>query len=128
MSQEIYDDLGDVGAVFMLGLLVAGIDGDVDEKELDSLANTYNKMTSDEEFSTDHLKEVIEKVNAASQALGTFENKLNFAVAVLNTFKKKYDEDVRKALMHEYTAIASADFEVHENETALLGLYAKHLL
>jgi uncharacterized tellurite resistance protein B-like protein len=128
MSQEIYDDLGQMGSVLMLGTMVAAVDGEVDKKEMESLINVYLNLTSSEEPSPEHFGEIMEKVSAAHKSLETFENKLKFAATVLNTFKSSFDEDLRKALMQEYTAIASADFEVHENETALLGLYAKHLL
>lgn len=128
MSQEIYDNLGQMGSVLLLGTLVAAVDGEVDRKEIESLAGAYLKLTSNEEPSPEHFGEILGKVNSALESLGTFEEKIQFATAILNTFKRDLSDDIRKALLQEFTAIASADLKMHENETALLGLYAKFLL
>jgi len=128
MSQEIYDDLGQLGSLVLLGTMVAGIDGQVDQSEWEEVIGTFVKFAKEEAATPEHFGEIIEKVNKAHKSLETFENKIQYATTVLNTFKSAFDADLRKAILGAYNDIAMADLEMHPNEAALLGLYAKHLL
>ena len=128
MSQEIYDDLGQLGSLVLLGTMVAGIDGQVDQSEWEEVIGTFVKFANEEAANPEHFGKIIEKVNKAHKSLETFENKIQYATTVLNTFKSMFDADLRKAILGAYNDIAMADLEMHPNEAALLGLYAKHLL
>lgn len=128
MSQEIYDDLGQLGSLVMLGTMVAAVDGDFDDSEFDSIINSFLKFAPKDAGTPEHFAEIMEKVTNAHKSLETFENKLKYAVAVLNTFKSMFDADLRKAILGTYNEIAMADLEMHENEARLLGVYAKFLL
>jgi uncharacterized tellurite resistance protein B-like protein len=130
MSQQIYDQLGDLGSLVMLGSMISGIDGTVHDSEWKAIIETFVQFTDHEndDESVEHFNNVIENINKAHESLGTFENKMEFAKTVLNTFKSSFDEDLRKAIFASFNDIAMADLELHPNEAALLGLYAKHLL
>lgn len=128
MSQEIYDDLGQLGSLVMLGTMVAGVDGQVDESEWDGIISSFVKFANEDAATPEHFGKIMEKVNKAHKSLETFENKIQYATTVLNTFKSAFDADLRKAILGAYNDIAMADLEMHPNEAALLGLYAKHLL
>lgn len=127
-EQEIYDDLGQLGSLVMLGTLVAAVDGEFDESEFDSIINSFVKFAKEDAATPEHFSEILEKVTSAHKTLGTFEAKIQFAIAVLNLFKSMFDADLRKAILATYNDVAMADLEMHPNEAALLGLYAKHLL
>lgn len=128
MSQEIYNDLGQLGSMVMLGTMVAAIDGSFEESEFDSIVDGFLKFAHEDAATPENFKRIMDKVQNAHKALGTFENKVNYAASVLNTFKSKFDADTRKAILGVYNDIAMADLEMHPNEAALLGLYARHLL
>ena len=128
MSQEIWDDLGQLGSLVLLGTMVASVDGDFDEKEGEAIVQTFLKFANEEHNSVDDFKRIMDKVANAHKGLGTFENKVKYAATTLNTFKANFDADTRKAILGAYNDIAMADLEMHPNEAALLGLYAKHLL
>ena len=128
MSQEIWDDLGQLGSLVLLGTMVAAVDGDFDEKEGEAIIHTFLKFANEEHNSVDDFKRIMDKVANAHKGLGTFENKVKYAATTLNTFKANFDADTRKAILGAYNDIAMADLEMHPNEAALLGLYAKHLL
>jgi uncharacterized tellurite resistance protein B-like protein len=128
MSQEIYDDLGQLGSLVMLGTMVAGVDGSVEDSEFESIVSAFVKFANEDAASPEHFGKIMEKVQNAHKSLETFENKIHYATSVLNTFKRDFDADLRKAILGAYNDIAMADLEMHPNEAALLGLYAKHLL
>lgn len=128
MSQEIYEDLGKLGSLVMLGTMVAGVDGTVDESEFESIVSAFVKFANEDAATPEHFGKVMEKVRNAHKSLETFEKKIHYATSVLNTFKKDFDADLRKAILGAYNDIAMADLVMHPNEAALLGLYAKHLL
>ena len=128
MSQEIWDDLGQLGSLVLLGTMVAQVDGEVAEEEGSAIVQTFLQFAPDEHNSKDDLFRILDKVMNAHKSLGTFENKIDYALTTLNTFKAKFNADTRKAILGAYNDIAMADLEMHPNEAALLGLYAKHLL
>jgi len=128
MSQEIYDDLGQLGSLVMLGTMVAGVDGSVEDSEFESIIGAFVKFANEDAANPEHFGKIMEKVHNAHKTLETFENKIHYATSVLNTFKRDFDADLRKAILGAYNDIAMADLEMHPNEAALLGLYAKHLL
>lgn len=128
MSQEIWDDLGQLGSLVLLGTMVASVDGDFAEEEGSAIVQTFLQFAPEEHNSVDDFKRIMNKVSSAHKSLGTFENKIHYATTTLNTFKAKFDADTRKAILGAYNDIAMADLEMHPNEAALLGLYAKHLL
>ena len=128
MSQEIYDNLGQLGSLVMLGTMVAAVDGSFEESEFKSIVDGFVKFANEDAATPEHFGKIIEKVNKAHKSLETFENKIQYATTVLNTFKSAFDADLRKAILGAYNDIAMADLEMHPNEAALLGLYAKHLL
>lgn len=128
MSQEIWEDLGQLGSLVMLGTMVAAVDGDFDEKEGEAIIQTFLRFANEERNSVDDFKRIMDKVANAHKSLGTFENKVKYAATTLNTFKALFNADTRKAILGAYNDIAMADLEMHPNEAALLGLYAKHLL
>ena len=128
MSQEIYDDLGQLGSLVMLGTMVAAVDGSFEESEFESIVNGFVKFANEDAATPEHFAKTMDKVKNAHQTLGTFENKVKYAATVLNTFKSTFDADTRKEMLGVYNDIAMADLEMHPNEAALLGLYAKHLL
>lgn len=128
MSQEIWDDLGQLGSLVMLGTMVAAVDGDFDQKEGEAIVQTFLRFANEEHNSVDDFKRIMDKVSNAHKSLGTFENKVKYAATTLNTFKANFDADTRKAILSAYNDIAMADLEMHPNEAALLGLYARHLL
>lgn len=130
MSQEIYEELGQLGSLVMLGSMISAVDGNVDDSEFEAIIETFLKFTDHEntDESVKHFGEIIDKVNKAHESFETFQDKISFAASVCHTFKNIFSEDMRKALFASFNEIAMADLELHENEAALLGLYAKHLL
>jgi uncharacterized tellurite resistance protein B-like protein len=128
MSQEIYNDLGQLGSLVMLGTMVAAVDGSFEESEFESIVDGFLKFAKEDSATPEHFAKIMDKVQNAHKTLETFENKVNYAAAVLNSFKSKFDADTRKAILALYNDIAMADLEMHPNEAALLGLYTRHLL
>lgn len=128
MNQEIYNEIGDLGSLVLLGINIAGIDGSIEESEVESIVNSFLKFAPDDENSVEHWENLLGKVNKALETLDTFEKKMGYSLTILNHFKENYPAETRKAILAEYNNIAMADLEVHPNESALLGLYTKHLL
>lgn len=127
-NQEMYDDLGELGSILFLGTLVAGVDGSVEESELEAVGNSFARFASNEADNIDNFKRIWGNVMKVFNELGDFETRFNFAVQVLRHWKDHFSEDTRKAMMLEFVKVAGADEVLHENETKLLGAYAQILL
>lgn len=127
-NQEMYDDLGELGSILFLGVLVAGVDGSVEDSELNAVGNSFAKFASEEADNVDNFKAIWGIVMKVFQELGDFQTRFNFAVEVLRHWKGKFSEDTRKSMMVEFVKVAGADEVIHENESKLLGAYAQFLL
>jgi len=127
-NQEMYNDLGELGSIQFLGILIAGVDGSVDDSELEAVGNSFARFASNEADNMDNFKRIWENVMNVFTELENFENRFNFAVEVLRHWKDKFSDDTKKAMMLEFVKVANADEELHDNEAKLLGAYAKILL
>lgn len=127
-NQEVFDNLGQLGSVVMLASMVAAVDGSIEESELEAVGNSFAQFVSDEADNLDNFKKIWGNVLQAHQDLGDFQGKLEFAVNVLKHFKEIFDEDTRRAMLVEFSKVAMADGELHDQEAQLLGLYTKFLM
>lgn len=128
MNQEIYDDLGQMGSLMLLGVLVASVDGEIDDSELDTLTSTFVRFANEEAQTAEYYGDLLNRVVQAFKRLDTIENQVNYAVLVCNTLKRDLSETMCRELYGEFSKMAMADGELHENEATLLDIYKDHLL
>ena len=127
-NQEVFNNLGQLGSVVMLASMVAGVDGNIEDSELEAVGNSFARFASDEADNLENFKRIWGNVMQAHQDLGDFKGKLDFAVNVLTHFKEIFDEDTRRSMLVEFSKVAMADGELHDQEAQLLGIYTKFLM
>jgi len=127
-NQEVFNNLGQLGSVVMLASMVAGVDGNIEDSELEAVGNSFARFASDEADNVENFRRIWGNVMQAHQDLGDFKGKLDFAVNVLTHFKEIFDEDTRRSMLVEFSKVAMADGELHDQEAQLLGIYTKFLM
>lgn len=126
-NQEIYNKLGPMGSLLFIGVTIAGSDGDVDSSEIERLVQTFKKFAPEGSDSSDHLVEWLDIINEINEKLD-FDAVFSYVTEVLKVFKNDFSANVKANILNEFTELAFADGEFHQNEAALLGVCSKYLL
>jgi uncharacterized tellurite resistance protein B-like protein len=121
-NQEIYNKLGDIGTLTFIGVEMARIDGEVDQKEYAAIANAFVRFASEDRQNKESFDNMIKDVMEVIQGFESFEDKKSYVETALLHMTKKYDKDLRNAMLEEISKIAHADDELHDNEAGLLNL------
>ena len=125
-NQEIYDKLGDIGTLALIGVEMARIDGEVTDEEFTAIGNAFVRFASEERKNAESFQSLLDDVMETIHGFESFEDKKSYVETALLHMAKKYDEDLRRAMLEEITNIAYADDELHEREAGLLNLCKKY--
>lgn len=121
-NQEIYEKLGDIGTLTLIGVEMARIDGEVTDEEFTAIGDAFVRFASEERRNAESFQSLLNDVMEVINGFESFEDKKNYVETALLHMTKKYDEDIRSAMLEEITKIAHADNELHEREAGLLNL------
>ena len=125
-NQEIYDKLGDIGTLTLIGVEMARIDGEVTDEEFTAIGDAFGRFASEERRNAESFQSLLNDVMEVINGFESFEDKKSYVETALLHMTKKYDEDIRSAMLEEITKIAHADNELHEREAGLLNLCKRY--
>ena len=125
-NQEIYDKLGDIGTLTLIGVEMARIDGEVDNKEYEAIANAFVRFASEERRNKESFNSMLSDVMEVIHGFESFEDKKSYVESALLHMTKKYEKDLRNAMLEEISNIAHADDELHDHEAGLLNLCKRY--
>lgn len=119
-TQEIFDELGEMGTLMLLFIEMAAADGEMTEDEIDTLVDSGSNFTDRD------LMPFIESALKVRTTLGGKE-RIAYLGAGLDFFANKFDADMKKGILIELAKIAKADGVIHNNESALFKMAASYL-
>lgn len=125
-NQEIYNKLGDIGTLTLIGVEMARIDGEVDQKEYAAIGNAFLRFASEEKQNKESFDNLIKDVMEVIHGFESFEDKESYVESALLHMTKKYEKDLRNAMLEEISNIAHADDELHDHEAGLLNLCKRY--